>query len=176
MPHPTPYPVISRFPYLPSYLKYDFFVLLRFFDDRLFNDSAPQQSSDVPMAEDSARYRYRWERITELATSAGDTWIPPPWFFQKPYGAMICVLRRHIAMTRRTTAICRLEALKTALNAPDGHFRQCLISTLTRYGGETRRAGGERAIPFNLKAIRFGFTLASHISQKPVFVTFREIG
>ena len=65
-----------------------------------FDDSAPRQQSDAPMAEDSARYRYRWERITELATSAGDIWIPPPRFFWKPYGAMICVLRRHIRMTR----------------------------------------------------------------------------
>lgn len=74
-----------------------------------------------------------------------------------------------------TTAICRLEALKTALNAPDGHSRQCPISTLTRYGGEARRAGGEIAVPFNLKANRFGFILSGHISQKLVFVTFREI-
>ena len=36
-------------------------------------------------------------------------------------------------------------------------------------------AGGERAVPFNLKASRFGFTLTGHISQKLVFVTFREI-
>ena len=75
-----------------------------------------------------------------------------------------------------TTAICRLEALKTALNAPDGHSRQCPISTLNRYGGGARRAGGERAVPFHLKASRFGFTLTGHIFQKPVFVTFREIG
>lgn len=64
-----------------------------------FDNSALRQQSDAPMAEDSARYRYRWERITELATSAGDIWISP-WFFWKPYGAIICVLRRHIRMTR----------------------------------------------------------------------------
>lgn len=36
-------------------------------------------------------------------------------------------------------------------------------------------AGGERAVPFHLKANRFGFTLTGHISQKLVFVTFRGI-
>ena len=111
--------------------------------------------------------------FAEPRTSTDAIWIPV--FPEAVWGYDLRFMTPY-SHDPTTTAICRLEALKTALNAPDGHSRQCLISTLTRYGGEARRAGGERAIPFNLKAIRFGFTLASHISQKPVFVTFREIG
>lgn len=140
-----------------------------------FNDSALLQPFDAPMVEDFARYRYRWERITELTSRVEGVGRHHRDF---PEAVWDDDLRFTASYSHDpiTTAICRLEALKTALNVPDGHSRQCQISTLNRYGGEARRAGGERAVPFNLKANRFGFTFICHISQKPVFVTFREIG
>lgn len=102
------------------------------------------------IAHDAAQYRWEGNSGNGICRSddAGRHHLDFPGFFQKPYGAMICVLQCHMRMTRRTTATYRLERLKTALNASDGHSRQCLISTLTRYGGAARRPAAKELSRF----------------------------
>ena len=128
-------------------------------------------------SEDYARCRHRGEELPNWwrrqATPSGTIWIPQDFFRSHTrrwfafYDVIFAWPDNYCDMPIRSPQNGSQRPWRAFSAMPDIHSDQ-----IRRRGAA---AGGERAVPFNLKANRFGFTLTGHISQKLVFVTFREI-